>query len=493
MLTDCFKTNIVFFINFFLFLNFNFLNISANAHELPNIGDPSQTTLSPQQEVELGQEYFAMLSKQLDFESSPYINEYVQNLGNSLVHPEDNPDKFEYKFYVLRDDAINAFAIPGGIVAINTGMILATESESELASVIAHEITHVSQKHACRSIASHNKIMAARLAGILASALISSKNPNAGSAAMAAAIGGSTQAILSFSRKNEQEADSLGMLKVYKSGYDVHSVPSFLQKLQVKFQHKNATMPEYLRTHPLTNSRVTKAKARAMKYAYKQVVSSLDYHIAKSMVEVNKLGANKKTTKHFESKYKNGTFANELEVKHSLALALKNQNEFNKAHSIFEELSFKYPDNYILKLETAKIEQILNKTKIAEKRILSAFIEHPENINVALTYSEALLANKEKESAKTAIKILNKQNPKTPKGEIKKIYALKAKAYSNVGDKFNSFLSEADYLISNQMLFGALKKLELAKKTVKEGTSMHNVALNRIDKLNKIIKVKFPE
>lgn len=233
--------------------------------DLPDIGDSTGGLLSPEFERRLGQAFLSQVRKQADIVSDPEINTYIESIGYRLVSQSDNNEQ-QFTFFVINDSLINAFAAPGGIVGINSGVILNSDAESELAGVMAHEIAHVTQKHMARSVEMSKKMSIPTLAAMLGAILVATQNPEAGQAALMAVQGASAQAQINFTRTNEQEADRIGIQLLARSGFDPRGMAGFFRKLQLSSRF-SAQAPEFLRTHPLTTRRIADAAARAAAYS----------------------------------------------------------------------------------------------------------------------------------------------------------------------------------------------------------------------------------
>ena len=233
--------------------------------DLPDIGDSTGGLLSPEFERRLGQAFLSQVRKQADIVSDAEINTYIESIGYRLVSQSDNNEQ-QFTFFVINDPLINAFAAPGGIVGINSGIIMNAENESELAGVIAHEIAHVTQKHMARSVEMSKKMSIPTLAAMLGAILVATQNPDAGQAALMAVQGASAQAQINFTRANEQEADRIGIQLLARAGFDPRGMTGFFRKLQQSSRF-SAQAPEFLRTHPLTTRRIADAAARARAYA----------------------------------------------------------------------------------------------------------------------------------------------------------------------------------------------------------------------------------
>jgi len=199
--------------------------------DLPDIGDSTGGILSPEFERRLGQAFLSQVRKQADIVSDPEINNYIESIGYRLVSQSDNNEQ-QFTFFVINDPLINAFAAPGGIVGINSGVVMNARSESELAGVVAHEIAHVTQKHMARSVEMSKQMSIPTLAAMLGAILVATQNPEAGQAALMAVQGASAQARINFTRANEQEADRIGIQLLVRAGFDPHGMAGFFRRLQ---------------------------------------------------------------------------------------------------------------------------------------------------------------------------------------------------------------------------------------------------------------------
>ncbi|MBA2484461.1 MAG: M48 family metalloprotease, partial [Nitrosomonas sp.] len=181
------------------------------AHELPDLGDVSQATISPHQERRIGLEIMQQIRADPTYLDDPEIASYLNNLGYRLItnSREARPDQ-SFEFFALQDSTINAFALPGGFMGFNSGLIIAAQSESELAGVMAHEIAHVTQKHLARMISGQKYNMLKSLAALAVAIIAARSNPQVGQAVLATTQASAIQSQLDFTRKHEKEADRIG-------------------------------------------------------------------------------------------------------------------------------------------------------------------------------------------------------------------------------------------------------------------------------------------
>ncbi len=260
----------------------------AHAQALPSLGDAERAELSPLMERRLGEQIMRDIRRDRNYLDDGPLIEYLNEFGARLVasHPEARGEgAFDYFFFPVRDRMLNAFALPGGFIGVHSGLVLAAQSESELGSVLAHEIGHVSQRHIARMLGQYRQDALIPLAALVLGALVASSSPDAGAAI---AMGGQGLAIdrqLRFNRDAEREADRVGLQILRSSGLDTAGMVSFFGRLQ------NATRaysdgPVYLRSHPLTTERIADIQARTRDDRYRQHLDSLDFHLMRARVRV---------------------------------------------------------------------------------------------------------------------------------------------------------------------------------------------------------------
>ena len=241
----------------------------ADAH-LPELGGSASQSLSAAQEAAVGEEAMQQIRQQGGVLDDPELEAYINQLGGRLVQAADSSIRFN--FFVVPDHRINAFALPGGFVGVNTGLIATTQHESELAAVLAHEVSHVTQHHMARLLESQRAAPWVTLGALAVAVLASQGGGNAGVAATAASSAYLIQRQLSFTYAYEQEADRVGMQTLQASGLDPFAMPAFFARMQ---PDNNA--PEFLRTHPVSYKRISDTEARLLATPFKLVADSADY------------------------------------------------------------------------------------------------------------------------------------------------------------------------------------------------------------------------
>ena len=308
--------------------------------QLPEIGQPSGTVMTPVEEQRLGEAFMRAVRASGKVVDDPLMSEYIQTLGSRLSsHQEALGTTF--RFFLIDDSSINAFAGPAGHIGVHTGLILNTETESELASVLAHEISHVTQKHLMRAFDEAGGSSMMMAAALLAAILIGSatKNTDATMAAITATQAVAVQKRINFTRSNEKEADNVGIRILSDSGYDPNGMPDFFERMGQSTRYYDLDkVPEFLLTHPVTSNRIAESRGRASEYPYRQVVDSMEYHLLRSMLRLRDFSDPAVGLKYFEDGLKEGRFRNQAAQRYGYALALLNTHQYSKAGEQLDQL-----------------------------------------------------------------------------------------------------------------------------------------------------------
>ena len=293
--------------------------LRADQVQLPDMGSAASTALSISDEKTLGAEIMGEVRRQLPLDGDPELDGYIQSLGQQLVSHAQTPD-FRFHFFVVRDNTINAFALPGGYIGVNTGLIADTRNESELAGVMSHEIAHVAQRHFARTLAAQKGSSLRTIAILLAAILVGQANPQAG---VALATGGQAAAIqrqLNYTRAHEQEADSVGIHILAASGFDPKGMPEFFQRLLRDSQYQSKA-PEFLSTHPLTEARIAETLARARTLPQGTETHDRTYGLMRAKLTERRFDRNKEALSYFQDEIRSPRDFNATQAAYGLALA----------------------------------------------------------------------------------------------------------------------------------------------------------------------------
>ena len=424
---------------------------------LPDLGDVSQAAISPMQEREIGQQSMMQIRAGKQYLDDPEINEYLNQIGSKLVAYCNEPS-LEFKFFAVNDYSVNAFALPGGFIGVNAGLLLITESESELASVLAHEIAHVTQHHLARMVAATQGDTMMSMAAIAVAILAARNNPNAAQATIAGVQAHAMQKQLDFTREHEQEADRIGFETLLKAGFNTHAMPEFLQRLQRATSLLDGNAPNYLRTHPVTSDRIADIENRVSKQPYLLLPDSLDFQL----VRIKLIGTQKTTNAaihYFNDALTTHKFGNPIVQRYGLVLALLRNKQIERAKTELEIL-LKQPSA----AQNAMIITLAGQIKVAAKDpdILAfyrtAIVNFPRHNALLYDYLDLLLRSNQ---ADTAAKLLVEQVALHP-AEIS-LYDLQARCYSQLKKPFEQHQAQAYSFAWQGNLRSAIEQLEIAK------------------------------
>ena len=428
---------------------------------LPDMGDSSGTIISPAEEKELGEAFFRSLHAQVEINQDPEVQDYIQDIGRKLVLNSDGTG-LPFHFFVVTENEINAFAGPGGYIGVNSGLIVLTEAESELASVMAHEIAHVTQRHLYRAAEAAGRMTVPTMAAMLAAILLGSQSPALGQAAIMAVMGSNAQFQIDFTRENEMEADRVGMQTLQSSKFDPRSMPTFFERLQQSSRYYGRDIPEFLRTHPVTASRISDTRGRADNYPYRQYSDSLGYQLIKAKLRVSTSKDMAEEAKAFKFRLNQGTAEQQVVAQYGLGLvALKSQN-FVEAESAFQQLVKRFPNQSHYATALARTALEAKNFQLAETRYRKLTELFPDNQAIRLEYIKALVKSNEAASAKKELASLSYNTQKLPI-----YYELSAQVYSALKEPAESHRYLAEYYYAMGQIDDAITQIKLAQQAKK--------------------------
>ena len=438
---------------------------TAQAEGLPDLGDASQAALSPQQERSLGASVMRDIRNSRDLVDDVEATDYLNSLGARLVASSQDPS-LSFEFFLIRDNTLNAFALPGGYIGVHTGLILSTQTESELASVLAHEISHVTQHHLARVIAGTQKDTITSLAALAVAILAARSNPQVANAAIATAQATSVQSQLDYTREHEREADRIGLQTLVKAGFDARAMESFFGRLEKYGRLYENNAPVYLRTHPLTTERISDVQNRVEALPYRQVPDSLDFQLVRARVETlqNEPG---QAVKVFESALRDGKYSNEAAQHYGLAFALLGTKEYQKGERELAQARKEGGPNPMFDRLAAQFKDGEGQKAAALGIYRDALARFPHNRALLYGYADALLrAGKGKDALALA------------SGELRlrpndgRLFRLQAEAYAMLGKALEEHMALAEAYALAGNTGAAIEQLQIALK-VKDGDFYH--------------------
>lgn len=428
----------------------------AQNQTLPDFGSPADSVLTKSREKMLGRSVILQLRNAGAIHDDPLLNEYIRLLGSRLAS-QVNDGAYDFEFFVIDDNAINAFAMPGGVIGVNTGLLLATDNESELAGVLAHEVSHVTQRHIARGIYAQQRnsilTMATTLAAILlASASDSQSDATMGAIAATQAAGAQRQ--INFTRENEFEADRIGMDVLSRAGFDPSGMASFFGELSRRDSTSANVIPEMLRTHPTSSARIAEARGRARQLPRSDHVDSLAYGLARARARVLAAERDADALIYFEARADSADPAD----RYGLALALARTGRNDQAERLFRELTDEHPGVIAFRIGRAEAYMADGLDELALGIFREANALSPRNTPLVISYGRALLqADRPAEAHALLLDLLN-NSPRAAPAEIE----LMARAAHAEGDLINAYHYRAEYFGSIGDLRSAIGQLRLA-------------------------------
>ena len=434
------------------------LTFQVQAAELPDFGSPADAALSKSREAQIGRSVMLQLRNAGVVIDDPFLTEYLTTLGSQLA-THVNEGGFNFNFFAVDDDAINAFALPGGYIGINSGLVLASETESELAGVLAHEISHVTQRHIARAAYDNQRNSIVSMAAMLAALVLGAATDMSGDAitgAVTASQGLAAQRQINFTRSNEHEADRVGIELLAGAGFDPYGMSSFFEKLGRRYGGSSQYVPAILQTHPVTSERVAEARDRARQLPPVSHTSRLPYHLAKARVVALYSDSPEAAFAAFRDK----TESEAPEDRYGLALASMRMSLYDNAERLFRELIQDYPNTMAFRVGRAEAMAASGATTQALALYAEAIRLFPRNVPLTISYAEALInAGKPDEAHDLLLDLLNNVPATAPQ------LRLIARAANAEGDVANAYFYMSYYYAAIGNLPLAIGQTRMALET----------------------------
>ncbi|MCE9634025.1 MAG: M48 family metalloprotease [Methylophilales bacterium] len=459
---------------------------AALAEGLPDLGDYSQTVLTPQDERRIGEEIMREIRGSGELVNDIEVADYVNTLGYHLVtHSADNQQAFY--FFVIADPTINAFALPGGFVGMHTGLILNTRSESELASVLAHEIGHVVQRHMARMMAEQKRATLPSLGLMALSILMARANPQLGSAALMSTQAGLVQRTLDFTREHEREADRVGLQMLEASGFDNRAMPAFFETLMKGTRFIDGSAPSFLRTHPLSTERITDMRNRVEQTPYKQVLDSIEFHLIRAKLRATE-GNAADTVKYFANSLAEKKYSNEAAQRYGYALALMRERSLDQAQQQLDKIRTIIPSHPMLETLAAQILQAQDRPLDTLSQYRNALNVYPKHRALIYGYAENLLLLSRNDEV---LKLLQDKQLAFPNDGY--LYELQSRAYAAQGKDLLRHQAQGEAYYRSFNLDGAAEQMELALKSGDGDFYQLSIVEARLKQLQKLINDNKPK
>lgn len=445
-----------------------------SADTLPDMGTSAGSTLSIGQEMQMGDYYVRQLRGSAPLINDPLLVQYINGLGMRLV-AHANSVRTPFHFYLINNDQINAFAFFGGNVVLHSALFRYSDNESELASVMAHEISHVTQRHLARAMEDQKRNAPLTWVGALGSILLAMASPQAGMAALTGTLAG-TQGMISFTRQNEEEADRIGIQVLQRSGFDPQAMPMFMGKLLDESRYSTRP-PEMLLTHPLPESRLADARNRANQMRPVVVQSSADFYLAKARTLGMYTNGDNKLGTDLLNAWDKGNIRQQHAAQYGRALLAMESNNFDQARKTLQPLLNADPQNaWYLDLAT-DIDLGQKKTSDAINRLKNAR-ELRTNPVLQLNLANALLQGGQPGEAATILNRYTFTYKEDGNG-----WDLLAQAEGALGNRDQELAARAESMALVGQLEQAISLLSSASSQVKLGSLQQARYDARIDQL----------
>lgn len=392
---------------------------SAKDFDLPDFGRSANAGVSELDEYYYGLSVLRQMRNAGMLVEDPQVDEYLRTLGTRLSEASSAPDQ-NFTYVLINDASFNAFAVPGGLIAVHTGLLMRAGNESELAAVLAHETAHVTQKHIVRALERSKKASLPVMLGTLAVAAAAASqsknngpnlnNPETIDPVQAVLIGGSAlmqQLQINFTRDNEFEADRIGIQTLKKAGFDITAMSGMFERMQATFRSSGRSQaPQYLQTHPISVTRIAEAKAREAQLLEQPVVQrDLIFQLMRERVRVLKSSDATLLKRHYLDAI-SARGASSTPINYGFALASARAGDIKRAL----ELAALLPDTAELKLTrallNAEIEVNAKNQVVWRAQFVSLMKIYPKHRVVGASYAQALIDLGTKKDASAALEIL---------------------------------------------------------------------------------------
>ncbi len=428
------------------------------ASELPDLGDVSQGAFSPHDEARVGNKIMREIYAEPAYYDDPELTDYLNNLGYRLVaaSPENH---LSFQFFVLRDRTLNAFALPGGFIGVHTGLIEATQNESELAGVLGHEIAHITQHHLARMIENQNQGIIPSLGALAVALLAARSNPQVATAAIATVQATSIQKQLNFSRDNEREADRIGIQIMSNAGFDPRAMATFFERLQKNSRLYENNAPAYLQTHPLTSERIADMQNRLASLPVKQVPDSLEFQLIRAKLLAGE-GSPEAAVKRFSEAIRTTRYNNLAAERYGLVVALLRARQFERADQELNRLNQSGARSPIMAMLGARIKQEAGDIDAALTRYQAGRERFPGYRPLLYADANALLQAGKDEAALALV-----TDHLTLYPDDYRLYELQSRAYAMLGKDFLRHHAQAEAYVRQGNLDAAIEQLKLGLKS----------------------------
>lgn len=407
----------------------------ADEYDLPSMGQPSDTVLPPAEAERIGRRVITQLHAENKILEDPELTDYINRMGTRLArHTDRTPSDFG--FYMINDDAVNAFALPGGYIGVNAGLLTKTQTESELAGVLAHEIAHVTQRHIARQIKQTQGMTIATAAAMLLAIVAGGGNPAVVQAAVTMGVANIGQQQINYTRAHELEADRLGIRTLAQANFNPNGMASFFQTMARRSRLYGNRLPEILRTHPISTTRIAEARSRAKDLSAGGINANREYPLMRARARVLASDQPSEVVGHFEDQ--RGGEQADRSADYGYALALRRVGRSKTALEILQRLNESGPGQPHIALALADALTADGQNEAALALLTELRADNRNDRPLVLAYGRALIADDQAQAARDH---LLDQNDLLGRDPV--VHEILARASNQLGNKADAYYQQA--------------------------------------------------
>jgi beta-barrel assembly-enhancing protease len=424
------------------------------AVELPRIGEPADMALSPLEEQRIGSKITAQLYAGDYILEDAEITEYVAALTWRLVAAAE-AEPPDLTLFVMKDTRVNAFALPGGFMGVNAGMLTTVRNESELAGVMAHELAHVTQRHIARTIEGTQTANLATWAAVLAAIVAASANPEVVIAALSVGQAANYQRQVNFTRAHELEADRIGIRTMARAQFDPQAVASLWVRIEQQSRLYGNQVPEFLQTHPVNTTRISEARMRAAALPQQKVSDPLEFSLMQARARALSTERPSQAAEYFAGQI--GKAAGTPADRYGLALSYARLGEYDRALKTLQPAIDAYPRQPNLALLRARVLLAQGHADQALSQVTRALDHYPRYAPIILDYADTLITSGKPDAARQVL-----LSHERSLGTRMDTYRLLAFAARDAGQTVEAQFQMANYLFERGDAGGALAQIDAA-------------------------------
>lgn len=435
---------------------------------LPSLGDTSAGIMSREQEYQLGRAWLGMLRGAVATKDDPLLKDFVERHVYQLAETSQLVDR-RLAFVIVDSPQLNAFAAPGGIVGINGGLFLHAHTEGEFASVMAHELAHLSQRHFSRNLEQQQRMRVPLMTAMLASIVIAAAGGgDAGFAALASTQAAAIQEQRRFSRQNEQEADRIGIQNLYQAGYDPRAMPDMFERL-ARNSRFDRTPPEFLLTHPVTQSRISDSRNRAEQLARNNGRrDSQEYQMLRARVQLRYENNPGVAIRRFQAQLDEHD-GEHAPARYGLVLAKMNASQFDAAAQALQPLLEQHGDMLIVRLAEVELLRLQGRSSAALVIVDQLLENRPDNYPLLQSKIDLLLHKQDYAEAQRLSDRLTSQRSDDPD-----VWYMAAEIRGLAENITGLHIARAEYFMLAGDLDQADEQLKLAHRRVSDNFVMRS-------------------